>query len=81
MDFVTVQHRLMVLKRRHQRREPFDRACVILDENVPQIRRLHFLLLHGRIPSYRRALVVRAAGELDDVEAGLEVVLGELMGR
>lgn len=81
MHLVAVQHRLVVLKRRHQRRKALDRGTLILDEYVPQIRRLHLLLLHGGMPSHRRTPVVRAAGKLNDVEAGFEVVLAEVVGR
>lgn len=69
----------MILKRRHQRCKALDRAAVIFDEYVPEIRRLHLFSFHSRMPPHRRILVIHAAGCLDDAKASPEVIFAELV--
>lgn len=81
MHLVAVQHRLVVLKRGHQRSKALDCVASVLDQDISQVRRLHLLLFHAGMPSHRGALILLSAGKLNDVEASLEVVFAEITRR
>lgn len=79
MDLVEIHDRLAVLERRHHRHEPVHLAAVDrLDQQIPQLRRVHLLPLGCGVPTDRRLPVILAARLLDQVEAGLQVGLVQL---
>jgi len=80
VDLVAVHDGLALFVRRHQRREAADGAAAVLDENVAEVGRLHFLALLDRVPTLGRGLIVSTARLVDQAEAGVEIRIGQVPG-
>ena len=80
MDFVAIHHRLSGFVRRHQRREAADGTLGVLGEDVAKLWGLHLLPLLRRVPAFARVLIVSSARLVDQVQTGLELRPGQVLG-
>jgi len=78
MDLVAVDYRLAVLVRRHHGRESTYLPNAVLDEDVPQVRQPHLLLLGRWMPPDRGAAIVIAARLFHQVKAGIQLLVSHV---
>jgi len=81
MQLVAVQHRLAVLPHRHNASEPAHGAInPVQHKQVAHMLQPHLVALRKRMPAHSTGAVMRAAGALDQREAGVQVVLRDGLG-
>lgn len=74
MDLVAVHDGLSLFVRRHEGGEAADgEGRGVADEDVPELRGLHFFELLGGVPLCGGVFVVGATGFFQEGEAGLEI--------